>query len=97
MKVKIIFLRRCSGADMPGEKITLREADDGRLGITALSPTEWLVCDTTIAAGDPAALVGFIQLVGGSYEVTHLGHGSDRSHHSSFRRATASLVRAALA
>lgn len=75
----------------------LREADDGRLGTTALSPTEWLVRDTTIAAGDPSALVGFIQLVGGSYEVTPLGHVGDRSHHSTFRRAAASLVHDAFA
>lgn len=78
-----------------GEEIKLREADDGRVGITALSPTEWLVCDPTIANGDPSGLLGFIQLVGDSYEVTHLGRVNDRSNYSSFNRAAASLVREA--
>lgn len=60
--------------------------------ITELSPTEWRVSDAAIADDDPSALLGFIQLVGDTYEVTNLGRLRERSYFSSFDRATASLA-----
>lgn len=60
--------------------------------ITELSPTEWRVCDRTMADGDPSALLGFIQQIGGTYEVTNLGRLRERTFFSSFDRATASLA-----
>jgi coproporphyrinogen III oxidase-like Fe-S oxidoreductase len=38
------------------------------------------------------SLLGFIQLVGGAFEVTDLGRLTKRSYFSSFDRATASLA-----
>jgi hypothetical protein len=85
----------------------LRDIDIRHIGISELSPTEWRICDRTIADGDPSALLGFIQRVGiqnggiqnggiqnggGAYEVTYLGRLRERSYFSSFDRAAASLA-----
>ncbi|MCY7289374.1 MAG: hypothetical protein LH624_14290 [Cryobacterium sp.] len=64
----------------------------GDLGINELSPTEWRISDPLIADGDPAALVGFIQRVDDTFEVTNFGRPRERSYFSSFDRATASLT-----
>ena len=65
--------------------------------ITALSATEWRVADHAIEHDDPAALLGFIQVVGSAYEVTNLGRPRERAYFSSFDRATASLTRGVFA
>lgn len=65
--------------------------------ITALSATEWRVADHAIEHDDPAALLGFIQIVGSAYEVTNLGRPRERAYFSSFDRATASLTRGVFA
>jgi hypothetical protein len=67
-------------------------SDRRAVRLQELSPTEWRVCDAAIADGDPSALLGFIQLVGGAFEVTDLGRLTKRSYFSSFDRATASLA-----
>lgn len=73
---------------------TVVDIGSGRRAVrlTELSPTEWRVCDAEIVDGDPAALLGFIQRVGGAFEVTDLVRLRERSYFSSFDRATASLV-----
>jgi hypothetical protein len=60
--------------------------------LTVFSSTEWLVTDSTIAAGSPGALLGFIQHVGGHYEVTRLGGPRvEFSVFASFEEAVGSL------
>ncbi|WP_104089017.1 hypothetical protein [Cryobacterium sp. N19] len=67
-----------------------------QLGILQLTPTEWLVRDSHMLDGDPAALLGVIQQSGDAYEVTKLGVLTTRWFYSSFDRAQASfLVRGA--
>ncbi|TFD79082.1 hypothetical protein [Cryobacterium psychrophilum] len=61
------------------------------LALTELSPTEWRVSDAGLPESDPAGLLGFIQRIGGAYEVTNLGRLRERRYFSSFDRATASL------
>jgi hypothetical protein len=59
--------------------------------LTVFSSTEWLVSDST-AAGSPGALLGFIQHVGGHYEVTRLGGPRvEFSVFASFEEAVGSL------
>lgn len=62
------------------------------LGLTALSPTEWRVTDAHCDDDDPSAVLGFIQNVGGAFEVTNLARLRERSYFSTFGRAAASLV-----
>lgn len=62
-----------------------------RIGFTELSPTEWRVSDRSLADSDPSALLGFIQRVGDSYEVTDLHRLRERKYFTSFDRAAASL------
>ncbi|TFD48808.1 hypothetical protein E3T55_12165 [Cryobacterium frigoriphilum] len=52
-------------------RATISEPDIG--STTELSPTEWMVSDSSTAVGSSSAILGFIQLVGGSYEVTRIG------------------------
>jgi len=66
--------------------------DHGGAGVTELSPTEWRVSDRTIPDGDPSAVLGFIQQVSDTYEVTNLRRLRERSYFSSFERATASFT-----
>lgn len=40
---------------------------------TELSPTEWMVSDASTAVGSSSAILGFIQLSAGRYEVTRIG------------------------
>ena len=63
-----------------------------QLGILQLTPTEWLVRDSRILDGDPAALLGVIQQSGDAYEVTKLGVLTTRWFYSSFDRAQASFL-----
>ena len=63
-----------------------------QLGILQLTPTEWLVRDSQILDGDPAALLGVIQQSGDAYEVTKLGVLTTRWFYSSFDRAQASFL-----
>lgn len=60
--------------------------------ITELSSTEWRICDETIAEGDPATVIGFIQQVRGAFEVTDLGRLRERTYFSSFERAASSFA-----
>lgn len=60
--------------------------------ITELSPTEWRICDSSFADGDPSAVLGFIQKVGGAFEVTDLGRLRERTYFSSFDRAASSFA-----
>ena len=60
--------------------------------ITELSPTEWRICDGSLADADPSAVLGFIQEVGGAFEVTDLGRLSERTYFSSFDRAASSFA-----
>ncbi|MFO7691038.1 MAG: hypothetical protein R6W83_10890 [Cryobacterium sp.] len=62
------------------------------LDLTELSPTEWRVTDIHRAEGDPSAVLGFIQNVGGAFEVTNLARLRERSYFSTFGRAAASLL-----
>ena len=59
--------------------------------IVEISPVEWCVRDSAIPADDPRALRGFIQRVGGAFEVTNLRRLRERSYYSSFDSAAASL------
>jgi hypothetical protein len=68
------------------------EADRSEVGITELSPTEWRVSDRTIPDGDPSVVLGFIQQVSDTFEVTNLRRLRERSYFSSFERATASFA-----
>jgi hypothetical protein len=61
------------------------------LGLTELSPTEWRVVDALRPADDAGRVLGFIQRVGGAYEVTSLLRLRERTYFSSFERAAASL------
>ncbi|SDK59119.1 hypothetical protein SAMN05216282_10882 [Cryobacterium psychrotolerans] len=71
-------------------------ADDGmnrlEVRITELSPTEWRICDRSIAGGEASAVLGFIQQVEGAFEVTHLGLLRERTYYASFERAAASFA-----
>lgn len=60
--------------------------------ITELSPTEWRICDSSLADGDPSAVLGFIQKVGGAFEVTDIGRLRERTYFSSFDRAASSFA-----
>ncbi|TFD20140.1 hypothetical protein [Cryobacterium sp. TMS1-13-1] len=63
-----------------------------QLGILQLTPTEWLVRDPALPDGDPAALMGVIEQIGGAYGVTKLGVLNTRWFYSSFDRAQASFL-----
>ena len=41
--------------------------------VTSLSPTEWRVSGAAAAIGNTSAVLGFIQLCSGVYEVTRIG------------------------
>ena len=41
--------------------------------VTALSPTEWTVVDTSISSNEAASLIGFIEKVGDRFEVMEFG------------------------
>lgn len=78
--------RPIDGPDLFQERVTLEG-----LGLTKLSPTEWRVTDAHRDESDPAAVLGFIQNVGGAFEVTNLVRLRERSYFSTFDRAAASL------
>ncbi|TFD49950.1 hypothetical protein E3T46_11335 [Cryobacterium sp. Hh11] len=63
-----------------------------QLGILLLSSTEWLVRDPSLPDGDPAALMGIIEQIGGACGVTKLGVLNTRWVYSSFDRAQASFL-----
>lgn len=63
-----------------------------QLGILQLTPTEWLVRDPALPDGDPAALMGVIEQIGGAYGVTKLGVLNTRWFYSTFDRAQASFL-----
>ena len=63
-----------------------------QLGILQLSSTEWLVRDPALPDGDPAALMGIIEQIGGTYGVTTLGVLNTRWFYSSFDRAQSSFL-----
>ena len=63
-----------------------------QLGILQLTSTEWLVRDPALPDGDPAALMGIIEQIGGAYGVTKLGVLNTRWFYSSFDRAQASFL-----
>jgi hypothetical protein len=63
-----------------------------QLGILQLTPTEWLVRDPALSDGDPAALMGVIEQIGGAYGVTKLGVLNTRWFYSTFDRAQASFL-----
>ncbi|MFC5928961.1 hypothetical protein D6T64_15020 [Cryobacterium melibiosiphilum] len=61
-------------------------------GATALSPTEWMVSDATTAIGTSSAILGFIQLTAGNYEVTRIGGSQiEFSNFPSLAEAVAAL------
>ena len=63
-----------------------------QLGILQLTPTEWLVRDPALPHGDPAALMGVIEQIGGAYGVTKLGVLNTRWFYSTFDCAQASFL-----
>jgi len=85
-------LRGPSGPDPRGSDPIAGSDLIAGLGLTALSPTEWRVTDAHRDEGDPSAVLGFIQNVGGAFEVTNLARLRERSYFSTFGRAAASLV-----
>ena len=69
---------------------TVRVLDD--LKVISLSETEWRVSDATCDECDGLGLLGFVERVGDSYEVTRLGHPHERTSLPSLRRALDELT-----
>jgi hypothetical protein len=53
---------------------------------------QWRLVNTTVDRGDPAGVLGFVQRVGGSYEVLELAHPGHSHRVKSLREARALLV-----
>ncbi|TFD75016.1 hypothetical protein [Cryobacterium fucosi] len=77
--------------DVNAIDVTSAEGKRRLVDIVEISPVEWCVRDSAIPADDPRALRGFIQRVGGAFEVTNLHRLRERSYYSSFDAAAASL------
>ena len=60
--------------------------------VIALSPGEWRVSDPAKVERDGRALLGFIERVGGQYEVTALCDPRERSRCGSFDEALRELA-----
>lgn len=83
MPLRELIIPTLPGPALHGSRAT-RQAPATAMarGTTELSPTEWMVSDASTAVGSSSAILGFIQLAAGSYEVTRIG--GSRIEFSSF-------------
>jgi hypothetical protein len=64
------------------------------VGAQFVGDGSWRLVNTAIDGADAASVLGFVQRVGGSYEVMRLDHPGDATRVHSLREARALLVRA---
>jgi hypothetical protein len=58
-----------------------------RLQLTPLSGTEWRVSDPRRREDDALCLVGFVQFIGGLFEVTKIGEPRERHYFATMDQA----------
>jgi hypothetical protein len=66
--------------------------DLSEVGAQFVGEGQWRLVNKTVDRGDPAGLLGFVQRIGGAYEVLELAHPGDARRVRSLREARALLV-----
>jgi len=66
--------------------------DLSEVGAQFVGEGQWRLVNKTIDRADPSGLLGFVQRVGGAYEVLELAHPGDAHLVPSLRAARALLV-----
>ena len=66
--------------------------DVSEVGAQFLGHGQWRLVNKTVDRGDPSGVLGFVQRVGGAYEVLELAHPDEAHRVRSLREARALLV-----
>jgi hypothetical protein len=66
--------------------------DLSEVGAQFLGQGQWRLVNKTVDRADPSGVLGFVQRVGGAYEVLELAHPADAHRVTSLREARALLV-----